>query len=134
MNTDVDTRRRAACDLVKALARLFEGPVIQNFTRYVQTLLAVSSYRIIAHFIILFYHTHFISDIVSCDTASWKSLISCESLKKFSSGYWKIIVFFLYVFFCFRVSSCILHVSDVLHKILLVILTEISVNRYSFRL
>ncbi|KAK0052093.1 exportin-2 [Biomphalaria pfeifferi] len=37
--SDVDTRRRAACDLVQALCKSFEGPVIQNFSRYVQALL-----------------------------------------------------------------------------------------------
>uniref|UniRef100_A0A0B7B1D2 Exportin-2 n=2 Tax=Arion vulgaris TaxID=1028688 RepID=A0A0B7B1D2_9EUPU len=37
--SDVDTRRRAACDLVQALSKSFEGPVIQNFSRYVQALL-----------------------------------------------------------------------------------------------
>ncbi len=40
--SDVDTRRRAACDLVRALAKVFEGPVISNFSQYVQTMLAVS--------------------------------------------------------------------------------------------
>lgn len=37
--SDVDTRRRAACDLVQALCKSFEGPVIQNFSQYVQGLL-----------------------------------------------------------------------------------------------
>ncbi|GFO03315.1 exportin-2-like [Plakobranchus ocellatus] len=37
--SDVDTRRRAACDLVQALSKSHEGPVIQNFSRYVQALL-----------------------------------------------------------------------------------------------
>ncbi|KAJ8305405.1 hypothetical protein KUTeg_015950 [Tegillarca granosa] len=37
--SDVDTRRRAACDLVQALSKSFEGPVIQNFSQYVQGLL-----------------------------------------------------------------------------------------------
>ncbi|XP_035826529.1 exportin-2 isoform X2 [Aplysia californica] len=37
--SDVDTRRRAACDLVQALSKSFEGLVIQNFSRYVQALL-----------------------------------------------------------------------------------------------
>lgn len=37
--SDVDTRRRAACDLVKALSKSFEGPVIQNFSQYVQAML-----------------------------------------------------------------------------------------------
>ena len=40
--SDVDTRRRAACDLVQALCKSFEGPVIQNFSQYVNTLLTVS--------------------------------------------------------------------------------------------
>ncbi|WAR24262.1 LOW QUALITY PROTEIN: XPO2-like protein, partial [Mya arenaria] len=38
--SDVDTRRRAACDLVQALCKVVEGPVIQNFSQYVQALLA----------------------------------------------------------------------------------------------
>ena len=37
--SDVDTRRRAACDLVRALSKSFEGPVIQNFSQYVQAML-----------------------------------------------------------------------------------------------
>ncbi|KAL4236748.1 Exportin-2 [Mactra antiquata] len=37
--SDVDTRRRSACDLVQALCKIFEGPVIQNFSQYVQGLL-----------------------------------------------------------------------------------------------
>ncbi|KAL5021450.1 hypothetical protein ScPMuIL_000605 [Solemya velum] len=37
--SDVDTRRRSACDFVQALCKSFEGPVIQNFTLYVQRLL-----------------------------------------------------------------------------------------------
>lgn len=36
----MDTRRRAACDLVRALIKQFEGPVIQNFSQYVQAMLA----------------------------------------------------------------------------------------------
>ena len=39
--SDVDTRRRAACDLVRALCKSFEGPVIQNFSTYVQGMLQV---------------------------------------------------------------------------------------------
>ena len=39
--SDIDTRRRAACDLVRALTRHFEGPVIQNFTQYVNAMLQV---------------------------------------------------------------------------------------------
>lgn len=39
--TDVDTRRRSACDLVQALCKSFEGHVIQNFSTYVQGLLEV---------------------------------------------------------------------------------------------
>lgn len=42
MFVDVDTRRRAACDLVQALSKSFEGPVIQNFSQYVQGLLQVN--------------------------------------------------------------------------------------------
>ncbi len=41
--SDIDTRRRAACDLVRALSKSFEGPVISNFSQYVQAMLAVSS-------------------------------------------------------------------------------------------
>ncbi|KAK6166863.1 hypothetical protein SNE40_023474 [Patella caerulea] len=37
--SDVDTRRRSACDLVQALSKSFEGPVIENFSKYVQGLL-----------------------------------------------------------------------------------------------
>ena len=40
--SDVDTRRRAACDLVRALSKSFEGPVITNFSQYVDTMLTVS--------------------------------------------------------------------------------------------
>lgn len=39
--SDFDTRRRSACDLVKALSKNFEGPVIQNFSQYVQAMLQV---------------------------------------------------------------------------------------------
>jgi len=38
---DVDTRRRAACDLVRALCKSFEAPVIQIFSSYVQHMLVV---------------------------------------------------------------------------------------------
>jgi len=38
---DVDTRRRAACDLVRALCKSFEAPVIQIFSSYVQHMLQV---------------------------------------------------------------------------------------------
>lgn len=38
--SDVDTRRRAACDLVRALSKLFEATVIQNFSIYVQHMLS----------------------------------------------------------------------------------------------
>ncbi|XP_046365033.2 exportin-2-like [Haliotis rufescens] len=37
--SDVDTRRRSACDLVQALSKSFEGPVIHNFSTYVSGLL-----------------------------------------------------------------------------------------------
>lgn len=37
--SDVDTRRRAACDLVQSLSKSFEGPVIHNFSTYIQGLL-----------------------------------------------------------------------------------------------
>ena len=39
---DIDTRRRAACDLVRALCRHFEAPVIEIFSSYVTSLLTVS--------------------------------------------------------------------------------------------
>lgn len=38
-HVDVDTRRRSACDLVRALIKQFEGPVIQNFSQFVQAML-----------------------------------------------------------------------------------------------
>ncbi|XP_043215299.1 exportin-2-like isoform X2 [Amphibalanus amphitrite] len=38
--SDVDTRRRAACDLVKSLSRLFEQRITQEFSQYVQVMLA----------------------------------------------------------------------------------------------
>lgn len=34
--SDVDTRRRAACDLVKSLSRYFEPQMTQIFAQYVQ--------------------------------------------------------------------------------------------------
>lgn len=37
--SDVDTRRRAACDLVRALSRSFEKDVINNFSVYIQHML-----------------------------------------------------------------------------------------------
>uniref|UniRef100_A0A1B6CNE8 Exportin-2 n=1 Tax=Clastoptera arizonana TaxID=38151 RepID=A0A1B6CNE8_9HEMI len=37
--SDVDTRRRAACDLVKVLSRYFEKEMMQIFGQYVQTML-----------------------------------------------------------------------------------------------
>jgi exportin-2 (importin alpha re-exporter) len=37
--SDIDTRRRAACDLVRALCRHFEAPVTAIFTTYVTSLL-----------------------------------------------------------------------------------------------
>ncbi|XP_062512936.1 exportin-2-like [Corticium candelabrum] len=37
--SDIDTRRRAACDLVRALCRHFEAPVIEIFSSYVTSLL-----------------------------------------------------------------------------------------------
>ena len=39
---DVDTRRRAACDLVHGLCKVFEGPVTAIFKAYVATLQQVS--------------------------------------------------------------------------------------------
>ncbi|XP_037068726.1 exportin-2-like [Pollicipes pollicipes] len=41
--SDVDTRRRAACDLVKSLSRLFEQRITQEFSQYVQVMLAKSA-------------------------------------------------------------------------------------------
>ena len=38
--SDVDTRRRVACELVKSLTRYFEQQVVQVFGNYVQTMLA----------------------------------------------------------------------------------------------
>uniref|UniRef100_A0A8C4QN71 Exportin-2 n=1 Tax=Eptatretus burgeri TaxID=7764 RepID=A0A8C4QN71_EPTBU len=38
--SDVDTRRRAACDLVRSLCRFFEGPVTEIFSVYVASMLA----------------------------------------------------------------------------------------------
>lgn len=37
--SDIDTRRRAACDLVKALSRFFEEKITQVFSQYVQVML-----------------------------------------------------------------------------------------------
>ncbi|XP_063967955.1 exportin-2-like [Lytechinus pictus] len=37
--SDMDTRRRSACDLVKALTKFFEAPVIEIFSKYVQLML-----------------------------------------------------------------------------------------------
>ncbi|ESO05215.1 hypothetical protein HELRODRAFT_99097 [Helobdella robusta] len=37
--SDVDTRRRAACDLVRALSKSFEDTVIKNFSIYIQNML-----------------------------------------------------------------------------------------------
>ena len=37
--SDVDTRRRAACDLVKALSKFFEPQMTDIFGRYVQVML-----------------------------------------------------------------------------------------------
>lgn len=36
---DVDTRRRAACDLVRALSRYFEQKMTEVFSQYVQLML-----------------------------------------------------------------------------------------------
>ncbi|XP_032826379.1 exportin-2 [Petromyzon marinus] len=38
--SDVDTRRRAACDLVRGLCRFFEGPVTEIFSVYVHSMLS----------------------------------------------------------------------------------------------
>ncbi len=37
---DIDTRRRAACDLVRGLCKYFEGPVTAIFSGYVNSMLA----------------------------------------------------------------------------------------------
>ncbi len=37
--TDIDTRRRAACDLVRGLCKFFEGPVTGIFSGYVSSML-----------------------------------------------------------------------------------------------
>lgn len=36
---DIDTRRRAACDLVRGLCKFFEGPVTGIFSGYVNSML-----------------------------------------------------------------------------------------------
>ena len=41
---DVDTRRRAACDLVRGLCKFFEAEVTSIFSDYVSTLLQVWSW------------------------------------------------------------------------------------------
>uniref|UniRef100_A0A3P8TFF7 Exportin-2 n=1 Tax=Amphiprion percula TaxID=161767 RepID=A0A3P8TFF7_AMPPE len=38
--SDIDTRRRAACDLVRGLCKFFEGPVTAIFSGYVNSMLA----------------------------------------------------------------------------------------------
>lgn len=38
-HADIDTRRRAACDLVRGLCRFFEGPVTGIFSGYVNSML-----------------------------------------------------------------------------------------------
>ncbi|KAG7283270.1 LOW QUALITY PROTEIN: hypothetical protein CRUP_005012 [Coryphaenoides rupestris] len=38
--SDIDTRRRAACDLVRGLCKFFEGPVTAIFSGYVSSMLA----------------------------------------------------------------------------------------------
>ncbi|RWS29395.1 exportin-2-like isoform X1, partial [Leptotrombidium deliense] len=38
--SDVDTRRRAACDLVKSLSRYFEAQITQVFSQYIETMLS----------------------------------------------------------------------------------------------
>lgn len=39
-SSDIDTRRRAACDLVRGLCKFFEGPVTAIFSGYVNSMLA----------------------------------------------------------------------------------------------
>jgi exportin-2 (importin alpha re-exporter) len=43
--SDVDTRRRAACDLVRALSKSFESLIIQNFSAYIQHMLSEYSHN-----------------------------------------------------------------------------------------
>ena len=43
MLSDVDTRRRAACDFVRVLCKSFEAAVIGNFSVYVQNMLQVTA-------------------------------------------------------------------------------------------
>lgn len=38
-SSDIDTRRRAACDLVRGLCKFFEGPVTAIFSGYVNSML-----------------------------------------------------------------------------------------------
>lgn len=45
---DVDTRRRAACDLVKILSKYFEGRIMEIFGAYIQVNIIK---RILAYFI-----------------------------------------------------------------------------------
>jgi len=56
---DVDTRRRAACDLVRALCKSFEAPVIQIFSSYVQHMLLVcfDNYVLICRYLFVWYFT-----------------------------------------------------------------------------
>ena len=44
--SDIDTRRRAACDLVKALCTYFEPQVIGIFTQYVAVSLIIKTFRL----------------------------------------------------------------------------------------
>lgn len=48
-SSDVDTRRRAAVELVRALCRSFEQQVIQSFSQFISSMLQVRSifYRIL---------------------------------------------------------------------------------------
>jgi hypothetical protein len=46
--SDVDTRRRAACDLVKVLSRYFEGKITEIFGSYVQVCILVL-FRLLCH-------------------------------------------------------------------------------------
>lgn len=36
--SDVDTRRRAACDLVKVLSKYFEGKIMEIFGKYIEVI------------------------------------------------------------------------------------------------
>ena len=68
--SDIDTRRRSACDLVKALSKQFEGPVIQNFSQYVQAMLQVRT----------------IGDVCLWKRQLWYIHLLCLFLKEYSQN------------------------------------------------